>query len=81
VYRAGARKVYACEWNPHAITALRHNLLINGVEKQCIVIEGDNRLTAPQATAGLFVLLVNMFSGLVSSPAVKKSQLVFRVLG
>jgi hypothetical protein len=26
-------------------------------------------------------LLVNMFSGLVSSPAVKKSQLVFRVLG
>jgi len=73
--------VYACEWNPHAITALRHNLLINGVENQCIVIE-DNRLTAPQATAGLFVLLVNMFSGLVSSPAVKKkSQLVFRVLG
>jgi hypothetical protein len=51
------------------------------VENQCIVIEGDNRLTAPQATAGLFVLLVNMFSGLVLSPAVKKSQLVFRVLG
>jgi hypothetical protein len=50
--------VYACEWNPHAITALRHNLLINGVENQCIVIEGDNRLTAPQATAGLFVCLL-----------------------
>lgn len=49
--KAGARKVYACEWNPHAITALRHNLLINGVENQCIVIEGDNRLTAPQGVA------------------------------
>jgi tRNA G37 N-methylase Trm5 len=40
--------VYACEWNPNAIGALRHNLLVNGVENRCIVLEGDNRLTAPK---------------------------------
>ena len=47
--RAGAKKVYACEWNPNAIVALRHNLQVNAVEDRCIVIEGDNRLIAPQA--------------------------------
>lgn len=40
--------MYACEWNPNAIGALRHNLLVNGVQNHCIVLEGDNRLTAPK---------------------------------
>lgn len=48
VCRAGAKKVYACEWNPNAIVALRHNLQVNRVESRCSVIEGDNRLTTPQ---------------------------------
>lgn len=46
--RGGAKLVYACEWNPNAIGALRFNLLVNGVENRCIVLEGDNRLTAPK---------------------------------
>jgi len=40
---AGARIVYACEWNPDAADALRRNLVLNGVEEKCIVLEGDNR--------------------------------------
>jgi len=46
--RAHAKLVYACEWNPHAIEALRHNLQLNSVAECCIVIEGDNRNTAPK---------------------------------
>lgn len=46
--RGGAKLVYACEWNPNAIEALRHNLRVNGVEDRCVVLEGDNRLTAPK---------------------------------
>lgn len=46
--RGGAKLVYACEWNPNAIGALRHNLLVNGVENRCVVLEGDNRLTSPK---------------------------------
>ncbi|KAJ7557692.1 hypothetical protein O6H91_04G005500 [Diphasiastrum complanatum] len=49
--RAGAQKVYACEWNPNALVALRYNLRINSVEDRCIVIEGDNRRTSPQGVA------------------------------
>ena len=45
--RANAKIVYACEWNPPALDALRYNLHINGVEGRCIVLEGDNRCTAP----------------------------------
>lgn len=49
--RAHAKLVYACEWNPHAIEALRHNLQSNSVAERCIVIEGDNRNTAPKGVA------------------------------
>lgn len=40
--------VYACEWNPHAIEALRHNVEANFVSDRCIILEGDNRITAPK---------------------------------
>ncbi|MEE6513035.1 hypothetical protein FKM82_020468 [Ascaphus truei] len=40
---AGASFVHACEWNPHAITALRQNLELNGVSEKCQIHEGDNR--------------------------------------
>ncbi|KAJ9566092.1 hypothetical protein OSB04_002058 [Centaurea solstitialis] len=49
--KANAKMVYACEWNPHAIEALRRNLEANGVADRCVVLEGDNRLTAPKGVA------------------------------
>ncbi|XP_073302824.1 tRNA wybutosine-synthesizing protein 2/3/4 [Primulina huaijiensis] len=49
--RANAKMVYACEWNPHAIEALHRNLLANSVADRCVVLEGDNRVTAPKGVA------------------------------
>lgn len=49
--RAKAKLVYACEWNPHAVEALRRNLEVNSVSDRCIVLEGDNRMTAPKGIA------------------------------
>lgn len=49
--RAKARLVYACEWNPHAVEALRHNLEANLVADRCVLLEGDNRITAPKGVA------------------------------
>ena len=40
---AKAKFVYACEWNPHAVEALKRNLKLNNVSDRCLVIEGDNR--------------------------------------
>lgn len=49
--RAKAKLVYACEWNPHAVEALRHNLEANLVADRCVLLEGDNQITAPKGTA------------------------------
>ncbi|XP_030511426.1 tRNA wybutosine-synthesizing protein 2/3/4 isoform X2 [Rhodamnia argentea] len=49
--RAQAKLVYACEWNPHAIEALRQNLQANSVDDRCVILEGDNRITAPKGVA------------------------------
>ncbi|KAH6558001.1 hypothetical protein KP509_1Z082800 [Ceratopteris richardii] len=49
--KANAKKVYACEWNPSASEALQYNLRVNAVEDRCVVLEGDNRFTAPQGIA------------------------------
>ncbi|RLM85219.1 tRNA wybutosine-synthesizing protein 2/3/4 isoform X2 [Panicum miliaceum] len=46
--KANAKFVYACEWNPHALEALRRNVRDNHVEDRCIILEGDNRATAPK---------------------------------
>lgn len=46
--RANAKLVYACEWNPHALEALRRNLHANSVVDRCVVLEGDNIVTAPK---------------------------------
>ena len=40
-----AAHVTACEWNPHAIYALRCNLKANGVEDRATVLEGDCRVS------------------------------------
>ena len=37
-----AEMVYACEWNENAVHALKRNLKLNGVDKQCVIYEGDN---------------------------------------
>lgn len=37
-----AAVVYACEWNENAIEALKRNLKLSGVDKQCVIYEGDN---------------------------------------
>ncbi|XP_042478384.1 tRNA wybutosine-synthesizing protein 2/3/4 isoform X2 [Macadamia integrifolia] len=48
---AKAKLVYACEWNPCAIEALRHNVEANSVADRCIILEGDNRVIAPKGVA------------------------------
>ena len=40
---AGAGFVYACEWNPDAVQALKKNLALNRVAERCCVLQGDNR--------------------------------------
>lgn len=40
---AGAAFVHACQWNPHAVVALKRNLEINGVADRCQIHFGDNR--------------------------------------
>ena len=45
---AQAERVFACEWNPEAVKALKLNLAKNKIEDtKCIVLEGDNRKTCP----------------------------------
>ncbi|NWI88060.1 TYW2 protein, partial [Pitta sordida] len=40
---AGAAFVHACEWNVHAVEALRRTLVLNGVQDRCHVHHGDSR--------------------------------------
>lgn len=40
-----AYHVTACEWNPHALYALRYNLKANGVADRATVLEGDCRVS------------------------------------
>lgn len=40
---SGARMVHACEWNPHAVEALKRGLFANGVADSCTIHFGDNR--------------------------------------
>ncbi|KAF7008271.1 hypothetical protein CFC21_023064 [Triticum aestivum] len=49
--KANAKLVYACEWNPHALEALQRNVMDNHVADRCVILEGDNRLTAPKGVA------------------------------
>lgn len=54
---AKAKHVYACEWNPDAIDALKRNLTLNKVDtNRCTIIEGDNRLNRPTDVAQRVVL-------------------------
>lgn len=54
---AGAAFVYACEWNPNAVEALRRNLDENGVNPARYEIRaGDNRVHAPRRVAHRILL-------------------------
>jgi tRNA wybutosine-synthesizing protein 3 len=54
---AGVSKVYACEWNPNSVAALRKNLVANEIdERRCEVLEGDNNRTAPRGVADRVLL-------------------------
>eukprot|EP00088_Acartia_fossae_P039758 TRINITY_DN4137_c0_g1_i17.p1 TRINITY_DN4137_c0_g1~~TRINITY_DN4137_c0_g1_i17.p1 ORF type:complete len:383 (-),score=30.59 TRINITY_DN4137_c0_g1_i17:523-1638(-) len=48
---ANARHVYACEWNPNSVEALKVNLEDAGVADRCTVLLGDNREVAPSNVA------------------------------
>ena len=57
LHHAGVAKVYACEWNPNSVAALRRNLALNAVDpRRCEVLVGDNRRTAPSAVADRVLL-------------------------
>jgi len=74
--KAGAAKVIACEWNPHAIEALRANLDANGVSLRCEVRQGDCREAAPKGVADrvLLGLLPSSTSGWATAVAALKSR-------
>ncbi|XP_054695568.1 tRNA wybutosine-synthesizing protein 2 homolog isoform X1 [Grus americana] len=40
---AEAAFAHACEWNSHAVEALRRNLVLNGVQDRCRIHHGDSR--------------------------------------
>jgi tRNA G37 N-methylase Trm5 len=42
----GAKHVFSCEWNEHAVEALRFNLADNGVDDRATVLVGDCRVSA-----------------------------------
>ena len=49
---AKAKHVYACEWNPASVRALKRNLDLNNIaESKCTIFEGDNRLVCPKNIA------------------------------
>ncbi|XP_052797605.1 tRNA wybutosine-synthesizing protein 2 homolog isoform X1 [Mya arenaria] len=47
----GVAHVYACEWNPDAVEALKQNLRLNKVQDSCTVLFGDNRKVCPVGVA------------------------------
>ena len=51
LFHAKADYMYACEWNPNSVIALKHNLEKHGLTDKCTVLEGDNRLVCPHNVA------------------------------
>lgn len=58
---AKADHVFACEWNPDAVSALRNNLKVNGVFEKCTVLEGDNRkVSSTKHLYFIYVLIIEI---------------------
>lgn len=53
---AGARKVYACEWNSNALEALNRNLELNQVAGRCEVLPGDCCKVSPKVQLSQYSL-------------------------
>jgi len=51
LFHARADYLYACEWNPASVIALKYNLEKHGLSDKCTVLEGDNRLVCPEDVA------------------------------
>ena len=49
---AGAAHVYACEWNPNAVEALKRNLQLNGVAGE------SSMWTTTRRNGGKFALVI-----------------------
>ncbi len=62
---AGAAHVHACEWDDDALSALRANLLDNGVSDRCTVHAGDNASASTAAAIRRVAHRVNL--GLIPS--------------
>jgi len=74
---AEAKHVYACEWNPDSVEALKINLQLNNVSDRCTVLFGDNRITAPKNVAdrvNLGLLPSAKCSWMVACEALRKDQ-------
>ena len=54
-----AAMVYACEWNKNAIEALKRNLKLNDVEKQCVIYKGDNQKVNSSLSVHFYQLSCN----------------------
>lgn len=63
--KAGAEKVYACEWSPDAVSALKRNVVLNHAEERCVVLFGDNRqvLYPSSALTNILALVSHVFHG------------------
>jgi len=48
---ANADYVYACEWNPSSVIALKLSLKKLNLQERCSVLEGDNRIVCPKNVA------------------------------
>lgn len=49
---AKVAQLYACEWNPPSIDALRRNLVLNSIPaSSCVILPGDCRVVAPKGVA------------------------------
>ena len=59
-----AELVHACEWNKHAVEALRENVRLNAVENRCVIHEGDNREVSIEVKV-IFAVVKQLGLGLV----------------
>ena len=74
---ANADHVYACEWNPEAVKALKLNLAKNQVQDKCTVLEGDNRKMAPKNVAhhvNLGLIVCEHIKAIINDPPLKSGS-------
>lgn len=54
---AKAKHLYACEWNPDSVEALKKNLILNKIDRtRCTILKGDNKVHRPTDVAQRVIL-------------------------